>query len=118
MAYKHIDPGVLLRAVGGDAAACLSLTLTYLDTAPGMHARLQQALQAGEPAAVAHAAHALKGSTTLVGAEQLTGLLQALERRARAGEGKALAAQGPELAELFQAALQEVLATLADGAER
>lgn len=114
--YRHIDPAVLLQAVGGDAAAWRSLTLTYLEAAPPMHAQLQGALRSGDCGAAAYAAHALKGSTTLVGAGPLSAALQALEAHARAGRQEALAPAAPGLAQLFEAALAEVERSLAAGA--
>lgn len=112
--YRHIDLTVLLQAVGGDAAACHSLTLTYLEVAPPMHEQLQRALRSGDCGAAAYAAHALKGSTTLIGAVALSAALQTLEQQARAGQREALAPAAAEVAQLFEAALEEVLRSLAD----
>lgn len=116
--YRHIDLNVLLQAVDGDADACRSLTLTYLDVAPPMHEQLQRALRSGDCGAAAYAAHALKGSTTLVGAGPLSAALQALEAQARAGQSAALAPAAAGLAQLFGAALDEVRRSLADGEVR
>jgi HPt (histidine-containing phosphotransfer) domain-containing protein len=83
--YRFIDPQVLLTAVGGDMDAFRQLSDVFLSIGPDAFERLRQALERRDLQAIAQASHALKGSTMLVGAAQLTALLRELETRARGG---------------------------------
>lgn len=108
--YRLIAPQVLWQAAGADLATFRSLSQLFLDLAPARLAQLEQALRHGPAAAVAAASHALKGMTVLVGADQLSALLQDLERQARAG-----AAPPPPaaLASLLRGVMDEVAASMA-----
>ena len=44
--YHHIDPSQLLDAVGGDAGTVASLARTFLESAPPIFARLEEAAAA------------------------------------------------------------------------
>lgn len=111
--YGHIDPAVLMRAVGGDAASYRALAAIYLDNTPRLHADLQRALAAGDCKAAAFCCHALKSNTLLVGAVELTDLLKALEHFARDGEDAALPLARAELARLFALVEAELRASVA-----
>ncbi|MCU6501294.1 Hpt domain-containing protein [Rugamonas sp. A1-17] len=115
-AYRVTAPGVLWQAAGADLQTFRALAQTFLDHAPPLQARLEQALRLGSPAAIAAASHALKGMTVLVGAERLSALLQALERQARAGVAPAPDAG---LAPLCGQVMDEVALSMAryDGVE-
>lgn len=112
--YHFIDPMVLFDAVDADLALFRTLSHTYLETAAPVFSRLEQALRRGDRQAVMHQCHTLRGTTSLVGARQLTSLLAELEQRAR-GTGPA---PGPDdlgdltdsagLARLFALVEQEV----------
>ncbi|MES2163747.1 MAG: Hpt domain-containing protein [Pseudomonadota bacterium] len=107
--YRLIAPQVLWQAAGADLDTFRSLSQLFLDLAPARLAALEQALQRGPAGAVAAASHALKGMTLLVGADQLSALLQELERQARAGA----AAPPAALADLLQGVMDEVAASMA-----
>lgn len=108
--YQHIDPLVLLDAVAQDQDAFRALSGTFLEIAPPMLKRLDQAVHAGDNNAIFHETHALKGTTSLVGAMQLTSLIQEMEKSARLGEGS-LARYMPELTRLFHLVSEEVKAS-------
>lgn len=111
--YHHIDPPVLLRAAGDDLDAFRSLSETFLQIAPPMFARLQQALNGTDRKALVQASHALRGTVALVGAHALAALLLAIERPTEAGPEAATPAAA-ELSQLMQAVLLEVQASIAD----
>lgn len=80
--YLAIDPRVLLAASGNDLDLFRDLSQIFLDTAPAMFQRMQQASAAGAPHAFIAASHSLRGVTVLVGARELTACLLALEHAA------------------------------------
>lgn len=91
--WQHIDPASLLAELNGDLVAFRALSATYLRIAPQMLANVEQA----HGAALAVAAHALRGATALMGATALTAQLAELERRAAP---RCALAGTPEMAEL------------------
>lgn len=107
--YRLIAPQVLWQAAGGDLDTFRSLSQLFLDLVPARLAALEQALQRGQAGAVAAASHELKGMTLLVGAGQLSAMLQELERQARAGTAAPPAALGG----LFRDVMAEVAASMA-----
>ncbi len=111
--YRHIDPAVLLRVINNDPPSYCALSRTFLEDAPATFALLEQALQDRASAAIAHQSHALKSMTLLLGAQQLSTLLQEVESGALAGRGD-LALAGAELAALLASVLSEVEASIAD----
>ena len=85
-AYIATDPRVLLAASDNDRAMFRSLAQIFLDTAPAMFRRMEQACGAGASLdAFIAASHALRGVTVLVGAHDLTMQLTALEHAAGGG---------------------------------
>jgi histidine phosphotransfer protein HptB len=94
LSYDCIDPLVLFRAVERDLSAFRALS--------------QTALRDGAAPALAHACHALRGTTVLVGAVQLTAILHDMETAARAGAAEGGMDQLPELTRLFEQILREV----------
>ncbi len=58
----------------------------YLEDAPCTLKRLQRACELQDPAAVKQVAHALKGSSANMGAEQLASLCRELETAAQCGD--------------------------------
>tara|TARA_R110001599_G_scaffold64023_3_gene178942 strand:+ start:561991 stop:562377 length:387 start_codon:yes stop_codon:yes gene_type:complete len=81
--YQHIDPLVLLKAVAQDQEAFCALSRTFLEITPPMLARLELAVRINDYDAISHETHALKGTTSLVGAIHLTSLIQEIEKLAR-----------------------------------
>ena len=112
--YQHIDPLVMLNAVGKDLDAFRSLSKTFLRLAPPMFERLEGAIMAGDRKASLHEVHSLKGTTSLIGAGQLTELLKDIEgllwREAQGGFVQYV----PELTRLFGLVMQEVRASVVD----
>jgi hypothetical protein len=85
-AYVAIDPQALLTASANDTSMFCTLAQIFLDTAPGMFERMEQAsAQAASLDAFIAASHALRGITVLVGAHDLTAQLTSLERAAGLG---------------------------------
>lgn len=84
--YHHIDPSQLLDAVGGDAGTVASLARTFLESAPPIFARLEEAALSGNAERIRHESHALKGMSAMFQAQPLTALLQQTEQAARQGQ--------------------------------
>ena len=78
--YEHINPAVLLNAVSDDVEAFLNLSLIFLDIAPPMMVRIRGAISIADSQLLAREAHALIGTTSLVGATELTEILRQVER--------------------------------------
>ncbi len=111
--YLMIDPPVLLAATGDDRELFCSLSQTFLDTAPALLARLEQAAGAGALPAFVHACHTLRGTTMLLGGHELSALLAELERQARRGEPPG-AAPLQQVARLFALTCEEVRLSIAN----
>jgi len=111
--YQHIDPLVLYQAAAADLDAFRDLSNTYLEIAPPMLDRLEQAALAGDCAAAAYESHSLKGTTSLVGATHLTDMLKEIEVLARRNEIGGVALYVPELKRLFSAVTLEVQESIA-----
>lgn len=109
--FHVIDPAVLLAAAAGSQEVALLLSHTYIDSAPATYARLQQGLQQADYSAIASQCHALKGMTMLIGAQQLTTLLQQMEYAARQQQRLADAEQRLPL--LYQAVFDEMQQSIA-----
>lgn len=82
-AYRHIDPAVLFQATGHDLEMFRALSQTYLDTAPAMFARVEQAVRGGAAPAIVQSCHTLRGTAALLGAGTLVARLAALEQLVR-----------------------------------
>lgn len=109
--FHVIDPAVLLEAAAGSQEVALLLSNTYVDSAPATYARLEQGLQQGDFSVIASQCHALKGMTMLIGAHELTTLLQQMEAAARLQQRLASAEQ--RLGVLYQAVLDEMQLSIA-----
>ena len=112
MTYQQIDPRVLYCAIGEDLDAFRALSQTFLDIAPPLFERLQRALAGADGQAIALESHSLRGTTALVGAVQLTALLQDVESQARHGAAQLGVAQMAKLARLFGVVMHEVLLSM------
>lgn len=109
--FHVIDPAVLLEAAAGSQEVALLLSHTYIESAPATYARLQQGLQQADFSAIASQCHALKGMTMLIGAQELTTLLQQMEHSARQQQRLAPAEQ--RLPVLYQAVFDEMQLSIA-----
>lgn len=103
--YQSIDPTVLMEAAG-DHGTFITLSHTFLEHAPGLFARLEQAFARRDHAAIAASSHALKGMAMLIGANELSSQLQRHESAAR--QGCALDAAQAELSPLLALVMREV----------
>lgn len=112
--YRFIDPMVLLTAVSGDPGAFRQLSDVFLSIGPDAYERLRAALGRRDMGEIAQASHALKGSTMLVGAVQLTALLQQIESAARGAALEAFDQHLMELSRQFEGVMAEVSASKAD----
>lgn len=83
--YFNIDPTALLRMVA-DKAHFIALSTIFLEQAPTILSALQRAIECCDFEAIAMQSHALKGMTVIVGANEITTLLQRVESAARQGE--------------------------------
>ena len=108
MIYEQIDPHVLYCAIGEDLDAFRALSQTFLDIAPPLFERLERALASADCNATALESHSLRGSTALVGAVQLTALLQDIESHARRGAAQPGLPQMADMARLFGVVMHEV----------
>jgi len=112
--YRFIDPLVLLTAVSGDPGAFRQLSDVFLSIGPDAYERLRAALGRRDMQEIAQASHALKGSAMLVGAVQLTALLQQVESAARSAALEAFDQHLLELDRQFEGVMAEVSASKAD----
>ena len=103
--YQSIDPTVLMEAAG-DHGTFITLSHTFLEHAPGLFARLEQAFARRDHAAIAASSHALKGMAMLIGANELSSQLQRHESAAR--RGCALDAAQADLSPLLALVMREV----------
>ncbi|MCB9077722.1 MAG: response regulator [Anaerolineaceae bacterium] len=76
---------MLLDLLGGEKALLVELIDSFLEEAPLLLARLNQAAQTGDAAGVRMAAHTLKSSSNDFGATALARMCQELEDRGRDG---------------------------------
>ncbi|HLM16097.1 MAG TPA: PAS-domain containing protein [Reyranella sp.] len=81
-----IDPAVLDPWLQGDEAARRDLLVKFSRSASESRHDIETAMAAGDLAALAAAAHRLKGSALAVGARALGDAAQTLERAAKAGD--------------------------------
>jgi signal transduction histidine kinase/DNA-binding response OmpR family regulator len=85
-AASAIDPAVLDPWLQGDEAARRDLLTKFSRSASESRHDIETAMAAGDLAALAAAAHRLKGSALAVGARALGDAAQVLERAAKAGD--------------------------------
>ena len=108
-----LDLDAMLRRAGGDRGLVREMAELFLAEAPRMLEAVRSALQSGDAPALAHAAHALKGSVSNFTTARAADAALKLERLARTGAlGEARAAHEPveeEVARVCQA-LRELVA--------
>ncbi|HWQ13597.1 MAG TPA: response regulator [Roseiflexaceae bacterium] len=83
-----LDPvamATLLDVIGGEREVLVELIDSFLETAPGLLARLSAGVAGGNAAEVRAAAHTIKSSGNDFGATRLAALSQALEEMGKAG---------------------------------
>jgi HPt (histidine-containing phosphotransfer) domain-containing protein len=110
--YTHTDPQVLLQAAGNDVACFLDLSRTFLEIAPPMLTRLNEAVMAANCAGIEHESHSLRGTVLLVGATALAQLLKDMEIEARGGATQNCQHQMSKALSLFRLVEMEVHASI------
>ncbi|GAA4029441.1 Hpt domain-containing protein [Actimicrobium antarcticum] len=110
--YQFIDPLFLMQIVADDLDLFCELSTIFINTAPPMFDRLSRAIVKDDSKATRFESHALKGSTSLVGASQLSAMLEEVERQSRLGEQALIGPCLPELTRLFDAVMQEIQASI------
>jgi PAS domain S-box-containing protein len=103
-----VDVNVLKELVGDDPALVREFLQDFRSSAAKITEELRAAFDAGEPGAVAAAAHKLKSSSRAVGAFALGTLCEAMEEEGKAGTLDALAVLLPR----FEAEIAKVKAYL------
>jgi HPt (histidine-containing phosphotransfer) domain-containing protein len=81
----HFDVSYALAQSAGDASALAQLADLFRAHAPAQLGSFRGAIEAGDAAAVARAAHTLKGSTSVFLARERLGVLHEVERLAKQG---------------------------------
>ncbi|MEO6352955.1 MAG: Hpt domain-containing protein [Oxalobacteraceae bacterium] len=110
--YHYINPVVLFEAVGADLASFFELSKIFLKIGPPMLDLLKKAILADDFKEILYESHSLKGTTALIGATQLTLILQEIENLSRNGDTDIIVPYIPELTRLFAAVMQEVQASI------
>lgn len=110
--YQTIDPFVLFLSVGNDLDAFRDLSKVFLKICPPMLHLLKNSVLENDAKGILHESHALKGTTSLVGAKQLTRLLQEIENLSRKADLDAIVPRISELTRLFSVVMQEVQASI------
>jgi two-component system, sensor histidine kinase and response regulator len=80
------NPDVALAGVDGDRDILGEIVAALIETAPASIAAIRGAAKAGDSAALADAAHSLKGAVSTLAAEPTHGAAARLESLARAGD--------------------------------
>jgi HPt (histidine-containing phosphotransfer) domain-containing protein len=113
-----MDPAAVrrLHAIGG-ATLIHTLATLVLEEMPARVARLEAAIRATDPAALAAAAHSLISTTGNFGAFELFELARRVELAAPAADWPALGHDAARLRELADAFLQELEQVRRDAAE-
>jgi len=110
--YRQIDPSVLLDAAGQDVQVFLELSATFLDIAPPMFERLQQAIQTGHTSRITLESHSPKGTVALVGAERLACMLARVEALSRTTSGGEIPVLWSDLADAYAETIAEVRSSI------
>jgi HPt (histidine-containing phosphotransfer) domain-containing protein len=84
-AASLVDWSVALDIVGGDAALLADVLEAFLVEAPRQSRAIEQAINAGDAAALHLAAHTLKSSLRYLGAKESQDLAYQLEQACRSG---------------------------------
>lgn len=105
------DSAAALHLVGGKRELVVRLVNLFLEQLDTSVAAITAALQAGDAAAQKRAAHALKGSAAVIGAQRLRELAARLEREGR--DGRCRPDEEPALRRLAGATSQAMRAYLA-----
>ncbi|MBI5490055.1 MAG: response regulator [Deltaproteobacteria bacterium] len=82
------DPSVLHDSLGDDPDVLREVLATYRDTLPGQLEKLEHAMTALDTAAIADAAHAIKGAGANAGGKRLWAAAAELEKAGKAGDGE------------------------------
>ncbi len=98
-----------LGSVGGDRGLLLEMVALFKETGPGLLSTIEDGLDKGEPRKVENAAHSLKGSAGVFGAQALMQAAERLESMGREGRLEG----GREAFAGLQAELSRLLAALA-----
>lgn len=106
--YLYIDPSVLFNATGEDLDSFRALSHTYVVIAMPMFERLRAAILGGEGKLILFELHSLKGTTSLVGAVDLTHKLEDMESFLLRDEHYCLKQEIPELWKMFSLVMQDV----------
>jgi len=106
-----VDADAVLASFGGNRAVLRDVIAVFLDDAPVMMKAVEDALAGGDAAALASAAHALKGSAGLFSQGPVFDGARRLEQRARGGDLSGAAEDAAGLAENL-ASLTRALAAL------
>ncbi len=96
---KVLDRREALDRVADDAQILASLIDLFEDELPGMMEAIRGAMKSGDAEALNRAAHRLKGSVSVFGAEAMAEAAFALEQAGRSGD---VAATGQRFCELEQ----------------
>lgn len=103
------DLGYLERFCKGDQARMEKYIAMYLQGAPGLFAKLSQALAASDAEALAVSAHSLRPQVNYMGAQRLFELLTGLEHRARSEGVAACTGAVSEVLALNEKVMAELL---------
>jgi CheY-like chemotaxis protein len=107
-AAQSLDVSALLAGFGGRSDLAIEVIDVFLVDAPALLTRLRIAADEGDVAALASAAHAIKGSAGLFSQGEAYQHARALEMRARSGDGANAIAACDEI----EAGLSRLLAEL------
>ena len=111
--YSAIDPHLLLESAGDNLELFRELSSMFVKITRPVHERLELAIQHGDDRATHFESHALKGSTGLVGAKELSVLLGEIEQHARCKRNDLVLPHLPELRRLFDLVVEEVRFSIA-----
>jgi len=80
------DRSFALEQAGDDEEMLVELLVLYCDSSAADLVRIIDGLIAGDPVAVADAAHSIKGASASLGVEGVRKIVDELERKGRAGD--------------------------------